>query len=88
MKFTFDRHGVHRAAADAQAEAIRHIQHDLDHIHAHAEGKSVEELSAELHERLEHHGWEFDETTLAQWAQQLAAGDRILVVGDESGGPR
>lgn len=83
MPLFFDRHGVHRA--DAQTEAVRHIQHDLDHVHAHVEGKTVAEVAAELHVRLERHGWQFDDALLTQWAEQMIAGDRIVVQGDDSG---
>lgn len=84
MRFSFDRHGVHRVADDPQAEAARHIQHDLDHVAANAHQKTVAEVTADLHHRLEHHGWQFDDAMLQRWAAQMVAGDRIVVQPDSA----
>jgi hypothetical protein len=80
MSFELNRDALTKVANDAAAIQAQQMQTLLDSLTATEEGKPVEDVKATLERRwTEDLGGTLTDPHLTAWAEQLAAGGRVIV---------
>jgi hypothetical protein len=86
MNSNFD--DLKRAMVDAANTGLQErgaeLQQLLDRVAANAAGRPVDEVATDLRSQWQRQGWDpLDDTTANEYAQALAAGNRVVVNVEE-----